>query len=208
MKHYALLIGIMLSVVLGLFGLAGILQIPLLMDPSPLLQRGGLFAGATGISLLIIDVVLPVPASLVMIIHGALFGLWLGTLLSTIGSLGAGLFAFFIGRRGDLLLARFIPADERARGDAILARWGELAVLVTRPIPMVAETVAILAGTSPMSWKRMTWATLAGSMPSALLYALIGTLAVSVNGTFWTFVLVFTIASIFWVVVQRVGNQP
>ncbi len=103
-----------------------------------------------------------------MIAHGALFGVTLGTLLSLVGTLGAGLFGFGLGRRGGPLPNRLVPAGERARANDLLERWGELAVIATRPVPILAETVAILAGASPMTGGRMTLATAVGALPGVL----------------------------------------
>ena len=165
MKRYWLLTGSMMVLFLALFGIAEWLRVPILTDPGPLLAQGGWIAAAVGVGLLVADVVLPVPASLVMILHGALFGVVGGTLLSLAGALGAALFGFWIGRRGGPLLARLVPEDERRRADALLQEWGDLAIVVTRPVPILAETMAILAGASPMGWGRMLLATLAGCAP-------------------------------------------
>jgi uncharacterized membrane protein YdjX (TVP38/TMEM64 family) len=112
------------------------LGIPLLTDPTPWMQHRGVLAAVVGVTLLIADVLLPVPSSLVMVAHGALFGVVLGTLLSLLGSIGAALFGFAIGRRGGKLLERVVTPAERVRADKMLARWGTLAVIVTRPVPL------------------------------------------------------------------------
>lgn len=203
MKRYTLLTLAMMASFLVLFGLAEWLHLPLLTDPDPWLSRGGWIAAAIGFGLLVADVLLPVPASLVMIAHGALFGVVGGTLLSLAGSLGAAMFGFALGRRGGPLLARLVPEDERRRADAILQRWGDLAVVVTRPVPILAETVAILAGASPMGWTAMIVATLAGSLPAALLYALTGATARSLDNVALVFSLVLAVAGLFWWVGKR-----
>jgi uncharacterized membrane protein YdjX (TVP38/TMEM64 family) len=200
MKRYALLTLSMMVLFLVLFGLAEWLHLPLLADPDPWLSRGGWIAALIGFGLLVSDVLLPVPSSLVMIAHGALFGVTLGTLLSLAGSLGAALFGFALGRRGGSLLARLVPEDERRRADALLQRWGDLAVVVTRPVPILAETLAILAGASPMKWGRMVAATLAGSLPAALLYAVTGATARSLDNVALVFALVLAVAGLFWFV--------
>jgi hypothetical protein len=51
-------------------------------------------------------------------------------------------------------LERLVTAEERARANRLLERWGTLAIVVTRPIPLLAETVAIMAGASPLGWGR------------------------------------------------------
>lgn len=208
MKRYALLAAAMMILFLALFGLAEWLHVPLLTDPDPWLSRGGWIAAAIGFGLLVSDVLLPVPSSLVMIAHGALFGVVGGTLLSLAGSLGAALFGFALGRRGGPLLTRLIPADERRRADALLQRWGNLAVVVTRPVPILAETLSILAGASPMGWGSMIAATLAGSLPAALLYAATGATARNLDSVAWVFALVLAVAGLFWLAGRYVKAPP
>jgi uncharacterized membrane protein YdjX (TVP38/TMEM64 family) len=174
LRRYWMLTFGMLLLFLGLFGLVEWAGVDLLQDPSDHLGRGGVGAAMLGVALLVVDVFLPVPSSLVMIANGALFGVAAGTALSLVGSLGAAALGFLIGRRSGRLIERLVSPAEKVRADALLARWGALAVLVTRPLPLLAETVAILAGASPLGWGRMLAATLAGALPSCLLYALSG----------------------------------
>ena len=157
-----------------LFFAVDALGVQLLRDPTPWMRHGGVLAAALGVSLLFADVLLPVPSSVVMVVHGALFGVVIGTLLSLLGSMGAALFGFAIGRRGGRLLERMVTPEERARADKMLAKWGALAVVVTRPVPILAETVAIMTGASSVGWLRMAVASFAGALPPALLYALTG----------------------------------
>jgi uncharacterized membrane protein YdjX (TVP38/TMEM64 family) len=206
MKRYWLLTVLMMVLFLVLFGIAEWLQVPILTDPGPLLAEGGWIAAAVGVGLLVVDVALPVPSSLVMIAHGALFGVVGGTLLSLLGALGAALFGFWVGRRGGPLFARLVPEDERRRADALLQEWGDLAIVVTRPVPILAETVAILAGASPMKPGRMALATLAGALPAALLYALTGATARSLDNTVLVFTLVLLVAGLFWAVGRRLRS--
>lgn len=73
-----------------------------------------------------------------------------------------------------------------------------IAIIVTRPIPLLSETTAIMAGTSDMSYRQMFISSLAGTLPAAALYALTGSLAVTINSTVWSFTLVLLIAGLFW----------
>ena len=81
MKRYLVVIAAVFVVFLLLFIAVEALGIPLLIDPTPWMRRGGVLAAALGVSLLVADVLLPVPSSLVMVAHGALFGVLIGTLL-------------------------------------------------------------------------------------------------------------------------------
>ena len=208
MKRYlavaAGLVALLLLVVVAVEALG----VPLLEDPSPWLECGGAVAALIGVGLLLVDVLLPVPSSLVMVLHGALFGLALGTLLSLVGGVGAALVAFGIGRRGGPLLGRLVSAEERARADRLLERWGALAILVTRPLPLLAEATAILAGASPMPWRRAALAALVGTLPVALLYAAVGVLAASVYHWALAFVLVLPVAAGYWMVGRWISRSP
>ena len=200
MKRYLLIMGGMLAFFLGLFFLVEALGVPLLVEPTPWLNRGGVAAATLGVGLLIADVLLPVPSSLIMVAHGALFGVVGGTLLSLVGSLGAAMFGFWLGRRGGRLLERLVTLEERERADYLLKRWGALAIIVTRPVPLLAETIAIMAGTSPMNWGRAALAALIGSLPPALLYALTGAAVANFQSAALMFVFVLIIAGFFWMV--------
>jgi uncharacterized membrane protein YdjX (TVP38/TMEM64 family) len=187
-------------ILLILFLLSEALGIPLLTDPTPVLERGGVLGALVGVGLLVVDVALPVPSSLVMVTHGALFGVAIGTLLSLVGSTGAALVGFAIGRRGGPLLARLVSANERGRANRLLTRWGMLAIIVTRPVPLLAETTAVVVGSSPLGWGRMALAALAGSFPGALFYALTGAVAARIQNGVLVFGLVLLVVSSFWLV--------
>lgn len=203
MKRYLLITSALFASFMILFFIVEALGVPLLSDPTPWMKHGGVLAAAVGVGLLIADVLLPVPSSLVMVAHGALFGVVVGTLLSLLGSVGAALFGFAIGRRGGRFLERVAAPAERARADYLLTRWGAIAIIVTRPVPILAETVAIMAGmagASPMSWSSVTFASLAGSLPPALLYALTGAAVANFQSTALMFGVVLLVAGLFWLV--------
>jgi len=200
MKRYLLTVVALIVLFTILFLIVEALGVPLLSDPTPWMKHGGVVAASIGVGLLIADVVLPVPSSIVMVAHGALFGVWWGTMLSLVGSVGAATFGFAIGRRGGALLERVVTPAERARASGILARWGTLAIIITRPVPLLAETVAIMAGASSMSWRTIVVASIAGSLPMSLLYALTGAAVANLQSTALMFGVVLLVAGVFWLV--------
>jgi uncharacterized membrane protein YdjX (TVP38/TMEM64 family) len=205
LKRYWILTGAMLALLLALFGLMEAMDIAFLKDPTDWMgDRGGLAAAGAGLGLLIADVFIPVPSSLVMVAHGALFGVAAGTALSLVGSVGATLLGFALGRRGGGILARLVTPAEKARADELLRKYGTLAILVTRPLPLLAETVAILAGASPMGWGRMTLAAAAGAFPASLLYALTGATSRSFGSGALMMGFVLLLAGLFWWVGRKI----
>lgn len=208
MKRYALLASAMIIAFLALFGLVEALGVPLLTAPEPYLEGGGAIPGLIGVGLLVGDVLLPVPSSLIMVAHGALYGVLYGTLLSLVGGVGAAATSFWLGRRGAKLIERLTTPEDRARADALLARWGGVAIILTRPVPMFAETVAILAGTTSLSWRQLITASALGNLPIAVIYAMTGASAATLESSFWVFGLVMAVAGLFFFVGRFWLSEP
>lgn len=200
MKKYLTIIGCLLLFFVFMFLIVEQLNLPILTDPSYLMETKSISTAFAGLALLTLDIFLPVPSSLIMIANGALFGIVFGSLLSLVGNLSAALIGFFIGRRGGSLLDQFISRSQRSQANRLLEKWGLLAIIVTRPLPLLAETTVIMAGTSAISWQRMALASLAGALPASLLYAITGATAASFNNSLLTFGLVLLIAGGFWLV--------
>jgi uncharacterized membrane protein YdjX (TVP38/TMEM64 family) len=198
--RYSAIVSAIFAFFLVSFLVVEVIDVPLLKEPSTWLGGASMLTALLGIGLLAADVILPVPSSVVMVANGALFGVIGGTLLSVGGSTGAALIGFSIGRRGGPLMARLVPPKERARADHLLSRWGGLAMVVTRPVPLLAETVAIMAGTSPLGWRQAALASFVGSLPPALLYALTGATTAALTSGVLMFGLVLLVAGIFWLV--------
>jgi uncharacterized membrane protein YdjX (TVP38/TMEM64 family) len=165
---------------LAVFGIAAALGVPV-DDARPWMGSGGSAAALIGVALLTADVVLPVPSSGVMLLNGLLFGVWAGAALSLLGSLGCAAFGFWIGRAGSPWMRRLVTPEEHERASRLLERWGVLAIVATRPVPVLAETVAILAGASRMRWSTALLASFAGAVPAALAYAIAGSAAASLR---------------------------
>lgn len=113
MKRYSMIAALLLGVFLTLFFLVEALNVALVKEPSSWLGQAGVLTGFVGVCLLVTDVGLPVPSSMVLVAHGALFGVKVGTLLSLVGSTGATLVGFGIGRRSKPLIVRLTKSGER-----------------------------------------------------------------------------------------------
>ncbi len=179
------------------FALLAVVEVQLLVDPSPFLARlGGASGALMGVGLLAADVVLPVPSSLVMVAHGALFGLVGGAVLSLAGRVAAAATGAAIGRGFG---RRWLPGDGgKARGERLVQRWGPLAVVVTRPVPVLAESVTVAAGAAGMPWSLLVVATLVGALPEAVLYAAAGATAATFNNAALVFLVVLALPGAAW----------
>ena len=160
-----------------------------------------------GFALLVADAVLPVASSVVMVALGALYGVPIAVALSLAGRVAMAAVGFAIGRRGGPLMERFLPREERARAERLLSRRGALAVVISRPVPLVAETVAVLAGASRLAWSRFLVAALVGSLPEALAYSLAGAVAASFGSAAVIWSLFIAAAVGFWLVGRWLDNR-
>ena len=208
-RHFYLLLatGIALTS-LALFAFAAALDIDALVRADAHIDDASWAMALLGVSLLVADVLLPVPSSGVMLANGAQFGFVLGSCLSLLGGTGATVVGYLLGRQGSAFVARFVSPDQRERAGRLLGRHGTAAIVLTRPIPVVAETVAILAGAdNTLSLKRVTVAGAVGSLVPSVAYAAAGSsLATWVSGPL-LFAIVVLIATAVWLVTRTVGSD-
>jgi uncharacterized membrane protein YdjX (TVP38/TMEM64 family) len=135
----------------------------------------GVGAAMVIVSLLAIDVFLPVPSSLVMVLSGAAFGVIAGSALALVGSVAGEWVGFELVRRyGRGVSARMMGDEEFERFRRFFERHGILAVILTRPLPIVMETMSLVAGVSGMTRWAFLAASIAGTLPIVVVYAYAG----------------------------------
>lgn len=198
MKRFALFIFFVMTLMLLMFIFAEGLGIPFLTEDNYPQQEANPVSGVINTGLLLVDVVLPVPSSVVMIVNGALFGLVGGALLSLVGSLGGSALGYLLGRGNQPLVARFVGEADLARARKFMARWGVLALVASRPVPILAETVSIVAGTAGIGLRTTVLAAALGLTPIVILYAYVGATASTLESGLLAFGMVMLTASLTW----------
>tara|TARA_R110002020_G_scaffold206765_2_gene412153 strand:- start:143 stop:826 length:684 start_codon:yes stop_codon:yes gene_type:complete len=104
-------------------------------------------AGLVLFSLLALDIFLPVPSSGVLTFAGSQLGFLSTVLWATLGlSLGCTVGYELSRGIGLWLLKRFTSPVDRDVVDAFIKRWGGLALVITRPLPVLAEATVLIAG--------------------------------------------------------------
>ncbi|MCE2695206.1 MAG: VTT domain-containing protein, partial [Verrucomicrobiaceae bacterium] len=107
----------------------------------------GSWAWAAGIALLVSDIVLPVPSTVVMSALGWMYGWWVGGLICAAGSMLSGIIAYaacrWLGRGAALYLA---GEDGLRSGEEIFEKRGGWLVALSRWMPVLPGAVACLAG--------------------------------------------------------------
>jgi len=134
------------------------------------------------------DILLPVPSSLVTTLGGATFGVAGGTLCGWLGmTLGAAA-GWALGRlAGDRALAGVAPAVRAVLQDGHRG-LGPLVVVLTRPLPLVAEAAALFAGAVGMPARGFLAAAAGGNLAIAFAWSLAGALGRAADAMQWVLV--------------------
>ena len=133
----------------------------------------------------------------------ATFGFLGGLGLALAGSVGGFALGFLIGRGSRRPIAAALAAAEHRRAERFVARWGVLSVLVSRPVPAVAETVAVTSGAFGMPPVPALAAALAGGAVPAAAYAYAGWRGTSTAGGAVVFAVVAAAVGLCWVAGRR-----
>jgi uncharacterized membrane protein YdjX (TVP38/TMEM64 family) len=150
------------------------------------LEWGGTWGVGIAIALLLaVDVLLPIPSSIVGTSAGYLLGIAAGATASFAGMTLGCLVGYVLGARaGTAALKRMVTAEQRAQLEASAARQGDWVLAVSRPVPVLAEASVIMAGAARMPFRRFFLVTGLANLGISLVYATAGALSATV-GTFF-----------------------
>jgi uncharacterized membrane protein YdjX (TVP38/TMEM64 family) len=102
-------------------------------------------------ALLVSDAFLPVPSSIVSTSAGALLGFAAGAAASTIGMCVAAGLGYAVGALAPRRVMRRAVGNAGAvHAHLLVDRYGALALMLTRPVPVLAEATVVAAGFSKM----------------------------------------------------------
>lgn len=140
-----------------------------------ILESYGSWAWMVAILLLIGDLFLPLPATVIMAALGYLYGPLAGGLLAALGSFLSGLLAFGLSRGLGRKGARWILGEkDLEKGERTFRKNGGLMVAISRWLPILPEIVACMAGLNRMRWRPFMIALACGSIPLGFVFAYIG----------------------------------
>ena len=133
------------------------------------LVAGGLLA-----LLLAVDIVVPVPSSLVSTACGMALGFWGGTCASFAGMSVTALAGYFIGRYASGYAARLVGVREAALLEDFHRRHGVWLLLALRPVPVLAEASVVFSGVARLPFRQVAAVTMLGNLAVSAVYAAIG----------------------------------
>ncbi|MEM7372608.1 MAG: VTT domain-containing protein [Bacteroidota bacterium] len=167
------------------------------------LEEFGPWGWLMAILLLIGDLLLPLPGTLIMSALGYIYGIFLGGLLSAVGAFLAGSIAYeccrMMGRGAALWL---LGEKDLARGEKLFSHIGVWLVVLSRWLPVFPEVIACLAGLTDMPRSRFYLAMGCGVLPLGFVYASIG--AAGVDNPGLALILSAGLPPVLWLIVQAV----
>ncbi len=132
-------------------------------------------AWLVGIALLVSDLLLPIPNTMVMATLGVLYGPVLGGLVSVIGNCLSGLLGYSLCRRfGRPVAKRLLGEADLSAGEYFFAHSGGWMVAGSRWMPVFPEVIACMAGLARMPVQRFLLALFCGSVPLGFAVAALG----------------------------------
>jgi 3-dehydroquinate synthase len=141
------------------------------------------------VGILAIDVVLPVPSGPVSTLAGSHLGFTLGTAASALGMTLGATIAFALARywasfHVDGSLRDANPVSERPahvkstiEAEQACREHGPWLLVITRPLPIVAEAAVLLVGGLGMPWRTFLPTVIASNLAVSAAYAALGTQA-------------------------------
>ena len=141
-------------------------------------QYGG-WAWLFAILLLMADLLLPLPATLIMSALGYIYGPIAGGLISALGSFLAGSLGYWLCRlMGEKTAMVLLGRNDYIKGKNLSGGVGAWVVVLSRWLPVFTEVIACMAGLTRMPVLYFHGALLCGSLPLGFVYAFVGSAGV------------------------------
>jgi len=213
MKKLLVIFIILLVIFTGLFLLGENLG---WLDPQYIEQSfsrfSGTFAGQIWtafaiVGLLVVDLILPVPSSVVMALSGKLLGFWAGGSASFAGAMLSAVIGYFTCYWGGVRIFNRLIKDKEA--DKVIAwfkKYGIYAIILSRPIPMLTEILSCAAGLYRFPVRSFLAASILGTLPICFVYSYFGNLGSGINP--WPLVWVSVIVpAVGWLIVYFIKKM-
>jgi uncharacterized membrane protein YdjX (TVP38/TMEM64 family) len=129
-----------------------------------------------------------VPSSIVSTGAGVLLGFWRGAAVIWIGMTIGCAIGYAFGARAAVAARKLVGDDGLTRAAAVMDRYGSWALVVCRPIPVLAESSIVFAGLVRTPIGPFAWLTTLANLGIAIAYAAVGAFSMQVQSFLLTFV--------------------
>ena len=138
--------------------------------------------------LLALDVFLPVPSSIVSTAAGVFLGFLAGAAVVWAGMMAGCALGYVVGSRGSGAARRLVGSDGIERASALVRQYGELTIVLCRPVPVLAEASVVFAGLVHAPFGRFLRLTAVSNLGIALGYSAFGAFSLRVDSFLAAFI--------------------
>ncbi len=134
----------------------------------------GAWSALGSVALMVLHSFLPLPAEIIPLVNGMMFGPWLGIALTWIGAMLGAVLSFALARGLGRPFVRLVVSEARSQQiAAIPVRPG--ALLLVRLVPLISfNLVNYAAGLLGVGWWTFLWTTAIGILPLTVAMVLVG----------------------------------
>jgi uncharacterized membrane protein YdjX (TVP38/TMEM64 family) len=138
------------------------------------IKAWGMWSAVGSMALMVLHSFVPVPAEIIAVANGMLFGPFWGVVVTWSGAMLGAVFAFAASRwLGRPVICRFVAVEHRAAIERWTVRPGSL--LLLRLLPVVSfNLVNFAAGLAGAGWWDFLWTTALGILPLTVLSVVLG----------------------------------
>lgn len=153
--------------------------------------------------LLASDCLLPIPSSIVSAAAGVMLGFWKGATVVWVGMSVSCVIGYLIGVRSASGTRRFVGREGFTRAASLSERYGNLAIVLCRPVPVLAEASVILAGVMHVPPARFLTVCALSNLGVAMGYAAIGAFSMRLDSFLLAFFLSLAIPGIGMLIARK-----
>lgn len=170
-------------------------------DVESFVEEWGAWSAVGSIALMVLHSFLPLPAEIIPIMNGMMFGHWLGIALTWIGAMLGAVLSFALARWLGRPFVRLVISErhwQRIEGFSVTPR----ALLLMRLVPLISfNLVNYAAGLLGVGWWTFLWTTALGILPLTILMVLIGGQILALPAWIWLLAGVILVA--LWLFLRR-----
>lgn len=173
------------------------------------IQGFGAWGPVVSVALMTLQVIIaPIPASVVQLANGVVYGMLWGTVLNVVGQFTGAAVSYFIARSLGRGAAERFAGKFNSDGvfEQFLERWGAKALFLIRAIPgMPSDFVSYFMGLTTMAPRRYLIVSFLGYIPQSLIYAFLGDRAM--DWFWWVMLGGFAMSSILALIVWKTQKK-
>ncbi len=169
------------------------------------IRSWGPWAVLASITLMVVHSFLPLPAEIITLANGMVFGPFWGTVISWVGAMLGAISTFGLVRLlGRPFVFRMLSDDQVHRLSEWSSARGGMALLIGRLIPLIAfNLLNYSAALTDISWWTFIWATGLGILPLTVLLNVFGDRVLTLTAWNWAWLLLGALAVLGWSLARR-----